>query len=69
MNFGLFWRRLTWVLMAVWALLCFLGLFSLEDKAVPALLGFLVIGSALIFGAMRAIAWIFSGLTEGNPPD
>lgn len=62
MNFAELWRRLTWVLLAVWCLVCGVFLFNVDDHQVPTVVIVLMVGSGVIFAAMRAIAWIASGL-------
>lgn len=65
MNYAELWKRLTWVLLAVWWLFCIIGVAS--NSAIGAKdIGFLLVGTALIFGVMRAIAWIASGLFRSD---
>lgn len=64
MNYGLFWRRLTWVLMGIWTLLWGTLMFAGDDRFVVTGIIILIVGNLVILGLARAIAWIFSGLTE-----
>lgn len=66
MNYKLAWNRLIGVLIVLWCILWIALGIGGKDSAFPMVLIVAVVGSAVIFGLMKAIAWIASGLFQSS---